>query len=91
MMPKRLFWTSVGYGAGIATSLYVQRRVRRAVVRVVPEDVRRSVGAKGGELSERARDLGTTIRLAAREGRIVMRETEQALRDEHPLPPPRAT
>lgn len=86
-MPKRTFWTAVGYSAGLATSLYVQRRVRRAVRRVAPPEVRSTFGAKGGDVVERARRLGATIKIAATEGRAAMRETEAELRAEHPLPP----
>ena len=85
-MPKRTFWTTVGYGAGIATSLYVQRRVRRVVQRVAPAEVRGTVGARSGEVVERARRLGATLRVAATEGRAAMRAAEAELRAEHPLP-----
>jgi hypothetical protein len=85
-MLKRTVWTAVGYGAGLATSIYVQRRVKRVVRRVAPPEVRDVVGARGSEMVERARQIGVTLRVAAREGRAAMRDTERELRREHPLP-----
>lgn len=84
-MPKRAFWATVGYAAGLATSLYVERRVRRAVRRVTPVEVREAIGARGEEVVERARRVGTTIRVAASEGRAAMRDTERELRAEYPF------
>jgi hypothetical protein len=81
-MPKRTFWTTVGYASGIASSVYVQRRVRKAVRRVAPPEVREVVGARGSAIVGRARAAGDTVIGAVREGRAAMRETEQELRDE---------
>ncbi len=85
-MPKRTFWTTVGYGAGLASSVYVQRRVRKAVRRVAPPEVRDVVGARGSAIAERARSAGDNVVGALREGRAAMRATERDLRDEfgHP-------
>ncbi len=85
-MAKRTFWTGVGYSAGIATSVYVQRRVRRAVRRVAPSEVREVVGARGLAIIDRARIVGDAVVGAVREGRATMRETEQGLRAEYSPP-----
>ena len=85
-MPKRTFWTGVGYSAGIATSVYVQRRVRRAVRRVAPSEVREVVGARGLAIIDRARIVSDSVVGAVREGRATMRETEQGLRAEYSPP-----
>lgn len=84
-MPKRTFWATVGYGLGLGTSLYVQRRVRRTVRRYVPEDVRREVAVRGSELVRRARITGNEVVAAVREGRQAMREEEALLRAEYGL------
>ena len=42
-MPKRTFWFITGTAAGLGSSLYVQRRVREAVERYVPEKVQERV------------------------------------------------
>jgi hypothetical protein len=87
MMPKRTFWTGVGYSAGIASSIYVQRRVRRAVRRVAPTEIREAVGARGAAVVDRARAVGDTVVGAVREGRAAMRETEEQLREAYPPTP----
>ena len=48
-MPKRTMWTAVGYGAGVASSVYLQRKVRRTVHRYAPPEVRTSVNHAGGK------------------------------------------
>jgi hypothetical protein len=86
MMPKRTFWTTVGYGAGLASSIYVQRRVRTAVRKVAPPEVRDVVGARGAAIADRARNAGDNVVGAIREGRAAMRATERELRDEYGTP-----
>ncbi len=90
---KRVFWSSVGYAAGISTSIYVQKRIRRTVERYAPEQVRHDVAAKGRRAADKARDLVIDLRVAAAEGVDTMRRHEQELRaefgpenrpDEHP-------
>ncbi len=83
-MPKRTFWTTVGYGAGLASSLYVQRRVRKAVRRVAPREMRTVAGARGAAIADRARSAGDNVIGAIREGRAAMVATEQELRREFP-------
>lgn len=85
-MPKRTFWTTVGYGAGVATSVYVQKRVRRAVRRVAPSEVREVVGARSAAVVDRVRGVGDTVVGAVREGRAAMRDTERDLRAEYAGP-----
>ena len=85
-MPKRTFWTTVGYGAGIASSVYVQRRVRRAVRRVAPAELREVVGARSSAIVDRARTVSDTVAGAVREGRAAMRETETDLRSQYTPP-----
>lgn len=100
MIPKRTFWTTVGYGLGLGSSIYVQRRVRRTVERLAPAEVRREVAAKGAAAAAtsagtaravvvRARTTGTDVVAALREGREAMRTEEATLRQEYGLPPRR--
>ncbi|MDQ3978443.1 MAG: hypothetical protein M3314_02675 [Actinomycetota bacterium] len=74
-MFKRFFWLSLGAMLGLATSFWAQRRLRRAVNRLAPEQVRRRV-------SWSARTLLDDLRGAADEGRSAMREREASLRAE---------
>jgi hypothetical protein len=79
---KRVFWSSVGYAAGISTSIYVQKRVRRTVEKYAPDQVRQDVAAKGRLAADKARDLVIDLRDAAAEGVDTMRRHEQQLREE---------
>jgi len=86
---KRVVWTGVGYSLGMASSVYVQRRVRRSVERYAPEHVRRDVADRGRAATERGRAAAdrarrgvVDLREAAREGVTAMRAEEQALRQE---------
>jgi hypothetical protein len=96
-MPKRTFWTTVGYGLGIGSSVFVQRRVRRTVARMTPEGVRREVGQRTAAVAassadaargllDRARTTSGDVVAAVREGREVARAEESALREEYGLP-----
>ena len=79
---KRIFWSSVGYAAGISTSVYVQRRVRRAVEYYTPEQVREDVAARSRQVADKAREAVVDLREAAVEGVETMREREAELRRE---------
>jgi len=79
---KRIFWSGVGYAAGISTSVYVQRRVRRAVEHYTPEQVRQDVGEKGRLVADKARDVVIDLREAAADGVETMRAREEELRQE---------
>jgi hypothetical protein len=48
-MPKRTLWTTVGYGAGVASSFYLQRKLRKTVDRYAPPEVRHTVTAASGK------------------------------------------
>jgi hypothetical protein len=76
VIPKRTFWVGVGYSAGIATSVYVRRRVRRAV------------GPRPIDAAGRARSAVRGVRVAVSEGRAAMRDTERELRAEYQTPSP---
>jgi hypothetical protein len=79
---KRIFWSGVGYAAGVSTSVYVQRRVRRAVEHYTPEQVRRDVGVRGRQVADKAREVVIDLRDAAAEGVDTMRARETELREE---------
>ena len=74
-MFKRLFWLSLGTLVGLATSFWAQRRLRQAVGRLAPEQVRK-------QISWSARQLLEDVREAAADGRSAMRAREASLRAE---------
>jgi hypothetical protein len=61
---------TVGYSAGIASSLYVRKRVRRAI------------GPTGTDAIHRVRSTARGVKVAVSEGRAAMRDTERELRRE---------
>ena len=69
MIPKRVFWLTVGYGAGLGSSWYTTRKVRAAARRYTPEG-----------LTERVSGGVETVKAAAVEGRAAMRRREMELR-----------
>jgi hypothetical protein len=71
VIPKRTFWATVGYSAGVATTVYVRKRVRRAL------------GPTGSDAVIRARGAARSVKVALDEGRAAMRETERRLRQEY--------
>lgn len=72
-MPRRTFWFVTGTAAGLGSSLYVQRRVRLAVERYVPEKVQERV-------AESARKVAPAVRDAVVEGREAMKLREAEMR-----------
>lgn len=72
-MPKRTFWFASGIAAGLGSSVWVQRRVRRTVGRYLPEKVQERA-------TDAARQVGPTVRSAVTEGRQAMADREAALR-----------
>ena len=70
---KRTFWAVAGYTAGLGTSLYVQKRVKKTVERVAPEQVRADVADRSRRAAGKARDAMVDIRDAANEGLTAMR------------------
>lgn len=79
---KRTFWAATGFTLGFGSSLYVQKRLRRAVQRYAPEQVRKGVGDVGRRAAARTRDLIADLRDAAQDGGEAMRQAEQDLRSE---------
>lgn len=69
MIPKRLFWLTVGYGAGMGSSWYAARKVRSAARRYTPEGLGERVGGRV-----------TDVKDAVTEGRAAMRRREMQLR-----------
>ena len=44
VIPKRVFWLTVGYGAGLGSSWYTARKVKAAARRYTPEGLTRPRG-----------------------------------------------
>lgn len=89
-MFKRVIWTGVGYGLGMGTSLYVQRRVRRAIVSHTPDQLRETAVSQSRRavdttrhLAHRARRYGINVAEATREGRAAMQREHDSLRREY--------
>ena len=74
-MFKRLFWLSVGLTAGVGSSFWLMRTVRRTVERLTPQRLTQDVVAG-------ARSAGAELRAALDEGRSAMRQREAELRAE---------
>lgn len=70
---KRAAWFAAGAAAGLSSSVWAQRKVRRTVERLAPANVARNaagaVKAKGLDVVD-----------AVREGRAAMRDKEEELR-----------
>ncbi len=71
-MFKRTFWFTVGSAAGLGSSFWVQRRVKRAAARFTPEGLQR-------EVSGAARSVSTNVKAAVAEGREAARDREAEL------------
>ncbi len=69
MIPKRLFWMTVGYGAGLGSSYYAARKVKAAARRYTPDG-----------LGDRVGDRVDDVKAAMVEGRAAMRRREMQLR-----------
>lgn len=72
-MPRRTFYFVAGTAAGLGSSLWVQRRVRLAVERYVPEKVQERA-------AEAAKRVAPAVRDAVTEGRDAMRAREDEMR-----------
>jgi acyl-CoA reductase-like NAD-dependent aldehyde dehydrogenase len=77
---KRTFYTAVGYTLGVSTGWYIQRRVKRTVEKVAPDQVAAEVRDRGRQVADasvqaatRARDLAVNFREATQEGVAMMR------------------
>jgi hypothetical protein len=73
VIPKRVFWLTVGYGAGLGTSWYAARKVKAAARRYAPEQL-------GGRFTDTVTGISRDVRAAVTEGRTAMREREAELR-----------
>ena len=71
---KRTFWVATGFTLGVGSSVYLQKRVRRAVERYTPEQVRHGVAGASKRVAARTRDLITDLRDAAQQGVETMRD-----------------
>lgn len=69
MIPKRVFWLTVGYGAGIGSSFYAARKVKAAAKRYTPDGLTERVGGRVDD-----------VKAAVVEGRAAMRRREMELR-----------
>ncbi len=74
-MPKRTFWFVTGTAAGLGSSLWVQRRVRTAVERYVPDKVQERA-------ADAARRVAPAVRDAVSEGREAMKAREAEMKAE---------
>ncbi|MBI2709958.1 MAG: hypothetical protein HYX34_09720 [Actinobacteria bacterium] len=72
-MLKRTVWFTTGAAVGLGSSMWVQRRVKRAARRLLPEQVAAGVGTT-------VRRTVADVRAAAVEGRDAMRAREAELR-----------
>ncbi len=77
---KRTFYTAVGYTLGVGTGWYVQRRLKRTVEKVAPDQVVAEVRDRGRQVADagvqaatRARDLAVNFRDATQEGMATIR------------------
>lgn len=72
MIPKRVFWLTVGYTAGIGSSWYAARKVKEAARRYTPEGLQSRV-------TDTVTGLSRDVKAAVTEGRSAMREREAEL------------
>ena len=82
MIPKRVFWLTVGAVAGAGASVRAQRAVKRKVAPYTPEHL-------PGTIVGGVRSIGDGVRGAVHEGRDAMREHEARLRADLPTGPRR--
>lgn len=72
-MFKRVFWMTTGMAVGAAGAFWAKRRVEETIENYLPEQV-------ADRAATSVRNLGRTVREAAREGQAAMRATEAELR-----------
>lgn len=82
-MFRRAMWTAASYGAGVTTSVLVQRRLKRRVRRAAARVTANPVVSRGRNLAGTARYVGGEVAAAVRDGRQTMRDTETRLRREY--------
>jgi hypothetical protein len=73
VIPKRVFWLTVGYGAGIGTTWYASRKVKAAARRYTPEGL-------ADRVTDTVSQTSGKVRAAVSEGRDAMRRREAELR-----------
>jgi hypothetical protein len=73
VIPKRVFWLTLGYGAGIGTSWYATRKVKAAARRYTPDGL-------ADRLTGTVSDTSDKLRAALADGRVAMRRREAELR-----------
>ncbi|WP_018657994.1 hypothetical protein [Actinomadura flavalba] len=83
---RRLFWLSVGAGAGVYATHRVKRRVERIARAWSPEGVAHRAVTSGQDAGQRLRNFAADVRelSAARE-----EELREAVRTDQAPPPPR--
>lgn len=69
-MFKRVIWTGVGYGLGFGSSIYVQRKVKRAVERA-PDLVRAEAAVRSRAAADRAKVIVSEVRSVVRESKAL--------------------
>jgi len=65
-MAKRFFWLGGGYLAGATSSWWVQRKVKRAAQKMLPNAIRNEVTARVASGRERAAEVATQSTVARR-------------------------
>jgi hypothetical protein len=70
---RKLLWFGTGASLGFGGAMWIRNRILRAVDRVMPRRIRRSVETQ-------ARGVGSTLAAAMSEGRDAMRDRERELR-----------
>lgn len=75
-MIKRIFWAFNGYVLGLATSVWVQRRLRRTADRFTPEQIRQQMADRTRDIADLARRTVIDLREAATEGRAAMHDSQ---------------
>ena len=68
-MRRRALWLIMGWAAGLSSSVWVQRRLRRAVVRYTPEHLRNDLTARGSDLANRVRRFSSELNEASQASR----------------------
>lgn len=86
---KRTFWAATGFTLGVGSSVYVRKRLRRAIKQYASEQVRNEATGTGKRVVQaskrvvkRTRDLLADVREAVEQGGETMRATERDLRSE---------
>lgn len=79
---KRTFWAAAGFAMGLGSSVYLQRRLRRAKERFSATKIGRDVAFSGKRVASQGKALIEDLRTAAIEGHQARVQHEEDLRDE---------